>query len=74
MGSTVQLDDPTPPEQLPCLVHTFVHPLDRFPSSFVTRAGNSGKGVILPVGNEHMHLSSLLGKYFVARERRTFFD
>ncbi|KAG9309455.1 hypothetical protein JVU11DRAFT_10424 [Chiua virens] len=54
----VQLDDPTPPEQLPCAVHTFVRPLDKFPSDFETRARVNGKGVISPVVNERMLLNS----------------
>ncbi|GBE89178.1 hypothetical protein SCP_1501860 [Sparassis crispa] len=32
--SNLQIDDPTPPEALPCSVHTFVPPLDRFPPNF----------------------------------------
>ncbi|KAH9072265.1 DNA polymerase alpha catalytic subunit [Lactarius deliciosus] len=32
--SNTQLDDPTPPEALPCTVHTLVRPLGRFPPGF----------------------------------------
>ncbi|KAF9244111.1 hypothetical protein BU15DRAFT_86076 [Melanogaster broomeanus] len=56
----VQLDDPTPPEQLPCAVHTFVRPLDRFPPNFEARAKVNGKGIILPMKNEEMLLNNLL--------------
>ncbi|KAF9219738.1 hypothetical protein BS17DRAFT_760418 [Gyrodon lividus] len=56
----VQLDDPTPPEQLPCAVHTFVRPLDKFPPNFEARAKVNGKGAISPVKNERMLLNSLL--------------
>jgi hypothetical protein len=57
----VQLDDPTPPEQLPCTVHTLVRPLDRFPANFEVQARSNGKGVISPMKNERMLLNSLLG-------------
>ncbi|EIN03911.1 DNA polymerase alpha catalytic subunit [Punctularia strigosozonata HHB-11173 SS5] len=58
--SNIQIDDPTPPEQLPCTVHTFVRPLGRFPPNFEARAKANGKGVISPMANERMLLSSLL--------------
>ncbi|KAG5643370.1 hypothetical protein DXG03_001018 [Asterophora parasitica] len=56
----VAIDDPTPPEKLPCTVHTFVRPLDRFPPNFEAQAKANGKGVISPMKNERMLLSSLL--------------
>jgi len=56
----VQIDDPTPPEKLPCSVHTFVRPLDRFPPNFEARAKQNGKGVLSPMTNERMLLNSLL--------------
>ncbi|KIJ65181.1 hypothetical protein HYDPIDRAFT_27902 [Hydnomerulius pinastri MD-312] len=56
----VQLEDPTPPEQLRCTVHTFVRPLDRFPPNFEARAKANGRGMISPMKNERMLLSSLL--------------
>ncbi|KAI9573828.1 hypothetical protein HD554DRAFT_2052973 [Boletus coccyginus] len=62
----IQLDDPTPPEQLPCSVHTFVCPLDRFPSNFEMRAKANGRGMISPMQNEHMLLNSLLVMLFKA--------
>jgi DNA polymerase alpha subunit A len=57
---TVLIDDPKPPEQLPCTVQTFVRPLDRFPPNFEAKALANGKGAITPVKNERMLLSSLL--------------
>ncbi|SJL03302.1 related to POL1-DNA-directed DNA polymerase alpha, 180 KD subunit [Armillaria ostoyae] len=54
------IDDPKPPEQLPCTVQTFVRPLDRFPPNFETRAKANGKGHISTAKNERMLLSSLL--------------
>ncbi|KAK0207637.1 hypothetical protein IW262DRAFT_1418425 [Armillaria fumosa] len=54
------IDDPKPPEQLPCTVQTFVRPLDRFPPNFETRARANGKGHISTAKNERMLLSSLL--------------
>ncbi|KAF8141953.1 hypothetical protein EV363DRAFT_1468612 [Boletus edulis] len=62
----VQLDDPTPPEQLPCSVHTFVRPLDRFPSNFESQAKVNGKGMISPMHNERMLLNNLLVTLFNA--------
>ncbi|KAI0077749.1 DNA polymerase alpha catalytic subunit [Panus rudis PR-1116 ss-1] len=56
----IQIDDLTPPEQLPCSVHTFVRPLDRFPPNFENRARANGKGFISPMKNERMLLNSLL--------------
>lgn len=60
--SPVIIDDPTPPEKLPCTVHTFVRPLDRFPPNFETQARANGKGFISPMKNERMLLSSLLSR------------
>jgi DNA polymerase alpha subunit A len=58
----VQIDDPTPPEQLKCTVRTFVRPLDKFPPTFEKRAKDNAKGSILPMQNERMLLNSLLSK------------
>ncbi|KZT09817.1 uncharacterized protein LAESUDRAFT_756049 [Laetiporus sulphureus 93-53] len=58
--SNLDIDDPTPPEALPCTVRTFVRPLDKFPPNFETRARGNGKGVISPMKNERMLLNSLL--------------
>ena len=59
---SVQIDDPTPPEQLKCTVNTFVRPLDQFPPNFERQAKNNSKGSIMPMKNERMLLSSLLSK------------
>ncbi|RDB16000.1 DNA polymerase alpha catalytic subunit [Hypsizygus marmoreus] len=56
----ILIDNATPPEKLPCTVHTFVRPLDRFPPNFETQARANGKGFISPMKNERMLLSSLL--------------
>ncbi|KAH9893227.1 hypothetical protein C8Q73DRAFT_836492 [Cubamyces lactineus] len=58
--SNLDIDDPTPPEALPCTVRTFVRPLDRFPPNFEARASNNGKGVISPMKNERMLLNNIL--------------
>ncbi|OBZ73519.1 DNA polymerase alpha catalytic subunit [Grifola frondosa] len=58
--SNIDIDDPTPPEALPCTVRTFVRPLDRFPPNFEVRASGNGKGLISPMKNERMLLNSLL--------------
>ena len=57
----VNIDDATPPEQLPCTVQTFIRPLDRFPPNFQEQAKASTRGTISPMQNEHMLLSLLLG-------------
>ncbi|KAJ7634179.1 DNA polymerase family B-domain-containing protein [Mycena polygramma] len=54
------IDDPKPPEELPCTVQTFVRPLDQFPANFEAQAMANGKGAISAVKNERMLLSSLL--------------
>ncbi|KAH9479795.1 DNA polymerase alpha catalytic subunit [Psilocybe cubensis] len=56
----MQIDDATPPEKLKCTVHTFVRPLDRFPTNFEREAKSNAKGTIMPMKNERMLLSSLL--------------
>ncbi|KXN86712.1 DNA polymerase alpha catalytic subunit [Leucoagaricus sp. SymC.cos] len=56
----LQIDDPTPPDQLRCRVQTFVRPLDRFPPNFEARARANGKGMISPVSNETMVLNELI--------------
>ena len=58
----VQLDDPTPPQKLPCSVHTFVRPLDHFPPGFEAHAKRNNKGIISPMKNERMLLNNLLSK------------
>lgn len=58
--SNTQLDDPTPPEALPCTVHTLVRPLGRFPPGFEATAKSNAKGLISPMNNERMLLNSLL--------------
>jgi DNA polymerase alpha subunit A len=63
----VDIDDPTPPELLKCTVHTFIRPLEQFPSNFERQAKTSSKGVIMPMKNERMLLSSLLSKLLFFR-------
>jgi DNA polymerase alpha subunit A len=58
---TAQIDDPTPPEALPCTVHTLVRPLGRFPPGFEAKVKSNAKGLISPMNNERMLLNSLLG-------------
>ncbi|KAH9967412.1 DNA polymerase alpha catalytic subunit [Russula dissimulans] len=58
--SNTQIDDPTPPEALPCSVHTLVRPLGRFPPGFEAKVKSNAKGVISPMTNERMLLNSLL--------------
>ncbi|KAK7687728.1 hypothetical protein QCA50_008944 [Cerrena zonata] len=58
--SNTQIEDPTPPDQLPCSVHTFVRPLDRFPPNFETTAKSNGRGVISAMSNERALLNNLL--------------
>ncbi|KAH9066550.1 DNA polymerase alpha catalytic subunit [Lactarius vividus] len=58
--SNTQLDDPTPPEALPCTVHTLVRPLGRFPPGFEATVKSNAKGLISPMNNERMLLNSLL--------------
>ncbi|KAF8330465.1 ribonuclease H-like domain-containing protein, partial [Amanita rubescens] len=56
----MNIDDPTPPDKLPCTVQTFVRPLDQFPPNFEARAKANGKGTISPAKNERMLLNTLL--------------
>ncbi|KIP07458.1 hypothetical protein PHLGIDRAFT_71117 [Phlebiopsis gigantea 11061_1 CR5-6] len=58
--TNLQLEDPTPPESLPCTVYTFVRPLDRFPPNFEDRAKANGKGAIRPMQSERVLLNNLL--------------
>lgn len=59
----VQIEDDVPPESLPCSVHTFVRPLDRFPPNFEVKAKANGKGLISPMGSERHLLNNLLGSH-----------
>jgi hypothetical protein len=59
--TAAQIDDPTPPEALPCMVHTLVRPLGRFPPGFESTVKSNAKGLISPMNNERMLLNSLLG-------------
>ncbi|KAF7983750.1 hypothetical protein HWV62_19727 [Athelia sp. TMB] len=56
----IQIEDTTPPDKLPCSVHTFVRPLDRFPTNFEMHAKKNSKGIISPMANERMLLNNLL--------------
>ncbi|KAF4610852.1 hypothetical protein D9613_006632 [Agrocybe pediades] len=56
----ISIDDPTPPEKMKCTVHTYVRPLDTFPPNFEKLAKSNGRGLIQPMKNERMLLSSLL--------------
>ncbi|KAF8345761.1 hypothetical protein F5887DRAFT_155146 [Amanita rubescens] len=56
----MNIDDPTPPDKLPCTVQTFVRPLHQFPPNFEARAKADGKGTISPAKNERMLLNTLL--------------
>ena len=56
----MQIDDPTPPDKLPCRVQTFVRPLNRFPPNFEARARANGNGVISAAANETMVLNELI--------------
>jgi DNA polymerase alpha subunit A len=58
----VNIDDPTPPDKLPCAVQTFVRPLDQFPPNFEARAKANGNGTISPAKNERMLLNTLLSE------------
>ncbi|KAF5362489.1 hypothetical protein D9756_002711 [Leucocoprinus leucothites] len=58
------IDDPTPPDKLPCRVQTFVRPLDRFPPNFEARARANGKGRISAVTNETMVLNELIREIY----------
>ena len=62
-SSPVQIDDSTPPERLPCSVHTFVQPLNRFPPNFKACAKQNGKGIISLMTNKCLLLNSLLSMY-----------
>ncbi|KAH8116362.1 hypothetical protein DFH11DRAFT_1580132 [Phellopilus nigrolimitatus] len=58
--SNLEIDDPTPPEQLPCTVHTLVRPLDKFPAKFQAAAQSNKRGTISAEANERVLLNRLL--------------
>lgn len=57
----MNLDDPTPPDQLPCSVHTLVRPLGKYPAGFQQAAQANKRGSISAEGNERSLLNRLLG-------------
>lgn len=59
----VQIEDATPPEEMPCTVHTFVRPLERFPPNFENTMKTNSRGTVSPVISERVLLNSLLGRY-----------
>ena len=59
---TVDIDDPTPPDQLPCTVQTLVRPLDKFPPKFQAAASAVKKGSISAESSERILLNKLLRK------------
>ncbi|VDC06072.1 unnamed protein product [Peniophora sp. CBMAI 1063] len=58
--SNINIDDPTPPESLPCTVHTYVRPLERYPPNFESLAKSNKKGVVHALSNERTLLAHLL--------------
>ncbi|PFH53233.1 hypothetical protein AMATHDRAFT_54925 [Amanita thiersii Skay4041] len=60
------IDDPTPPENLACIVQTLVRPLVQFPANFVASTQVNSKGSILPVKDEQILLNNLLASLFKA--------
>lgn len=56
----LNIDDPTPPEKLPCTVQTVVRPLEKFPPNFEARAKSNMRGTITAAKNERMLLSNLI--------------
>ncbi|KAI0032658.1 DNA polymerase alpha catalytic subunit, partial [Vararia minispora EC-137] len=62
----VNIDDPTPPESLPCTVHTYVRPLGEYPGNFETFVKSNKKGLISPMKNERMLLAHMLNTLYKA--------
>lgn len=62
----LNIDDPTPPDNLPCTVQTFIRPLDQFPANFEARAKADGQCLTSPAKNERMLLNGLLVSIFKA--------
>ncbi|EJD07472.1 uncharacterized protein FOMMEDRAFT_137775 [Fomitiporia mediterranea MF3/22] len=58
--SDLDLEDPTPPDQLSCTVHTLVRPLVKFPARFQDAVKSNKKGTILAEANERALLNNLL--------------
>jgi len=58
-----QIDDPKPPSELPCTVHTLIRPLVKFPAGFEVEAKKLTSSQIKPMKNERMLLSQLLGMF-----------
>ncbi|KAJ7065309.1 DNA polymerase family B-domain-containing protein [Mycena amicta] len=54
------IDDPRPPEAIPCTSQTFVRPLEQFPANFETQARLNVKEAISPMKNERMLLNGLM--------------
>ena len=72
----MDIDDPTPPDQLPCSVHTLVRPLDKFPAKFQTVAQSNKIGLISAEANERVLLNRLLGMTLINVQSRpnTYID
>ncbi|KZS94508.1 DNA polymerase alpha catalytic subunit [Sistotremastrum niveocremeum HHB9708] len=58
--TNMAVDDPTPPDQLPCSVHTYVRPLDKFPPNFEAASQSGKRRLMHPVKSERLLLNSLL--------------
>ncbi|KAF7309528.1 DNA polymerase [Mycena indigotica] len=54
------IDDPRPPELIPCTSQTFVRPLEQFPKGFEAQAKANSKEAISPMKNERMLLNGLM--------------
>ncbi|KAF7320311.1 DNA polymerase [Mycena kentingensis (nom. inval.)] len=60
------VDDPRPPEKIPCTSQTFIRPLESFPPNFETHAKANTKENISPMKNERMLLNGLMTALFRA--------
>ncbi|KAF8585711.1 DNA polymerase alpha catalytic subunit [Ramaria rubella] len=58
--ANTHIDDPKPPSELPCTVHTYIRPLNNFPSGFEAKAKENRTSKIMPMKNERMLLNQLL--------------
>ncbi|GJJ15609.1 hypothetical protein Clacol_009887 [Clathrus columnatus] len=55
-----QIDDPTPPSELPCIVNTYIRPLNKFPRGMEQEIKTRKGSKITLMTNERMLLSQLL--------------
>lgn len=68
-ANIANIEDSTPPEKQPSVVHTIVRPLGKLPAGFEAKV-RAEKAPVKPMVNEKMLLNNLLGVYLISSDSK----